>query len=167
MGINFQILKRGAHIDDRDGLTDMTLLHYVSKAGAQGLGDVDECCRMVNLLVSKGCDVFAKCRWTNMSALHYATFFDVSPVVEALLKNSKARGGVLFCLSTCDDFFFAADVDTRCAEFDHGTPLHIAASNLAYDSAQVLLQHGANPLIRDGLNRTPLGGKAGFMLNLA
>ena len=50
----------------------------------------------------------------------------------------------------------SADVDTRCAEFDHGTPLHIAACNLALDSAQVLLLHGANPLIRDGLNRTPL-----------
>ncbi|ELU18914.1 hypothetical protein CAPTEDRAFT_180238 [Capitella teleta] len=134
-----EILKRGARIDDRDGLTDMTLLHYVSKAGARGLGEVDECCRMVHLLISKGCDVFAKCRWTNMSALHYATYFDVSPVVQILLASTKSK-----------------DVDTRCAEFDHGTPLHIAACNLAYDSAQVLLEHGANPLIRDGLNRTPL-----------
>lgn len=31
-----QILKRGAHVDDRDGQTDMTLLHYASKAGSVG-----------------------------------------------------------------------------------------------------------------------------------
>lgn len=28
------MLRRGAHVDDRDGLTDMTLLHYACKAGA-------------------------------------------------------------------------------------------------------------------------------------
>ena len=31
---NIQVLRRGAHVDDRDGLTDMTLLHYACKAGA-------------------------------------------------------------------------------------------------------------------------------------
>ena len=41
-------------MNDRDGLTDMTLLHYAAKAGANGMGDVDESCRMINLLVSKG-----------------------------------------------------------------------------------------------------------------
>ncbi|CAB4013845.1 CAP-Gly domain-containing linker 4-like isoform X4, partial [Paramuricea clavata] len=29
-----EITKRGAGINDRDGLTDMTLLHYASKSGA-------------------------------------------------------------------------------------------------------------------------------------
>ena len=29
-----QITKRGAGINDRDGLTDMTLLHYAAKSGA-------------------------------------------------------------------------------------------------------------------------------------
>lgn len=33
-----QILKRGCHVNDRDGLTDMTLLHYSCKAGAHGVG---------------------------------------------------------------------------------------------------------------------------------
>ena len=33
-----QILRRGCHVDDRDGLTDMTLLHYACKAGAHGVG---------------------------------------------------------------------------------------------------------------------------------
>lgn len=33
-----QILKRGCYVNDRDGLTDMTLLHYSCKAGAHGVG---------------------------------------------------------------------------------------------------------------------------------
>lgn len=35
-----QILKRGCHVNDRDGLTDMTLLHYSCKAGAHGVGKI-------------------------------------------------------------------------------------------------------------------------------
>ena len=31
---HYQILRRGAHINDKDGLTDLSLLHYASKAGA-------------------------------------------------------------------------------------------------------------------------------------
>ena len=30
----FQILRRGANVNDRDGLTDMSMLHYACKAGA-------------------------------------------------------------------------------------------------------------------------------------
>lgn len=33
-----QILKRGCGVNDRDGLTDMSLLHYCCKAGAPGIG---------------------------------------------------------------------------------------------------------------------------------
>lgn len=79
-------------MNDRDGLTDMTILHYVAKAGVNGMGDMDEACRMANLLVSKGADVFIRCRWTNMTALHYAAYFDVAPVMKILLKSSKGVG---------------------------------------------------------------------------
>lgn len=34
-----QILKRGCNVNDRDGLTDMTLLHYTCKSGAHGIGE--------------------------------------------------------------------------------------------------------------------------------
>lgn len=34
-----QILKRGCGVNDRDGLTDMSLLHYCCKAGAPGIGE--------------------------------------------------------------------------------------------------------------------------------
>ena len=29
-----EVLRRGANVNDRDGLTDLTLLHYASKSGA-------------------------------------------------------------------------------------------------------------------------------------
>ena len=45
------MLKRGANANDRDGLTDMTMLHYTVKAGAQGIGDLEEACRMTTLLL--------------------------------------------------------------------------------------------------------------------
>ncbi|MEJ1286894.1 hypothetical protein NN561_017907 [Cricetulus griseus] len=35
--IGNEILRRGCHVNDRDGLTDMTLLHYACKAGAHGV----------------------------------------------------------------------------------------------------------------------------------
>ncbi|KAG2468126.1 CLIP4 protein, partial [Polypterus senegalus] len=35
--IGNEILKRGCQVNDRDGLTDMTLLHYTCKAGAPGI----------------------------------------------------------------------------------------------------------------------------------
>ncbi len=31
-----QVFRRGGHVNDKDGLTDMTMLHYAAKSGAQG-----------------------------------------------------------------------------------------------------------------------------------
>lgn len=134
-----EILKRGANINDRDGLTDMTLLHYASKAGAAGIGDPDLAAQVVTSLLNKGADVNIRCRWTNMTALHYAAYFDVVPVLKVLLKTTKAL-----------------DIDSTCSEFDHGTALHIAASNLAHEAIKVLVQNGANPGLKDDLGRFPV-----------
>ncbi|WAR23206.1 CLIP3-like protein [Mya arenaria] len=84
-----EVLQRGAHINDRDGLTDMTLLHYASKSGAAGIGDADLAAEVVSMLLSKGGDPNIRCRWTNMTALHYAAYFDVVPVIKILLKATK------------------------------------------------------------------------------
>ena len=54
-------------------------------------------------------------------------------------------------------FISFSDVDSKCTEFEHGTSLHVAASNLSYESAKTLLQYHANPKAKDGLGRTPLG----------
>ncbi|CAL1530139.1 unnamed protein product [Lymnaea stagnalis] len=134
-----EILKRGANINDRDGLTDMTLLHYASKSGAAGIGDPEAAMRIVSMLIDAGADVNIRCRWTNMTALHYASYFDVVPVMKILLKATKAL-----------------DIDCTCSEFEHGTALHIAASNLAHEACKILLQNGANPSLKDDLGRMPV-----------
>jgi len=49
------------------------------------------------------------------------------------------------------------DVDSPCSEFDGGTPLHIAAQNLAIESAKVLLANAAYPFAVDLNGKLPLG----------
>ena len=79
-------------MNDRDGLTDMTLLHYACKSGAHGVGNVDKACETVTMLIDKGADLYTRCRWTRMTALHYAVYFDVAPIVKILLKSSRCLG---------------------------------------------------------------------------
>lgn len=39
-------------------------------------------------------------------------------------------------------------VNSTCSDFNHGSALHIAASNLCLGAAKCLLEHGANPALR-------------------
>ncbi len=112
-------------MNDRDGLTDMTMLHYACKAGANGVGDAEEACRMVNLLVGKGADVYIRCRWTHMTALHYATYFDISPVIKVLLKTTKAMGkqvSVIFTSLLCLTIFWIFNIPSLIST---SLPLHL------------------------------------------
>lgn len=59
-----------------------------------GVGDVSAASSVVSTLISKGCDISQKCRWTDMLPLHYASFFDAAPILRVLLKASNARGEV-------------------------------------------------------------------------
>ena len=77
------------------------------KAGASGVGNVGSSVKIVNYLVELGCDLGARCRsvakyrenictdaknicrWTDMTAVHYATYFDVAPVLTILLHRTK------------------------------------------------------------------------------
>uniref|UniRef100_A0A5F9DPT5 CAP-Gly domain containing linker protein family member 4 n=1 Tax=Oryctolagus cuniculus TaxID=9986 RepID=A0A5F9DPT5_RABIT len=54
---NIDILKRGCNVNDRDGLTDMTLLHYTCKSGAHGIGDVETAVKFAGRLLELGADV--------------------------------------------------------------------------------------------------------------
>ncbi|XP_033929379.1 CAP-Gly domain-containing linker protein 3-like isoform X2 [Melopsittacus undulatus] len=130
--IGNEILRRGCHVNDRDGLTDMTLLHYACKAGAHGVGDPAAAVRLSTRLLALGGDVTLRSRWTHMNALHYAAYFDVPELIRTLLRAAAPR--VLH--STCSDF-------------SHGTALHIAASNLCLGSVRCLLEHGADPAMRN------------------
>ncbi|KAL0972843.1 hypothetical protein UPYG_G00195420 [Umbra pygmaea] len=136
--IGTEILKRGCHVNDRDGLTDMTLLHYSCKAGAHGVGDPAAALRLSTQLISLGADVSLRSRWTNMNALHYAAYFDVPELIRVLLKAAKPRV-----------------LNSTCSDFHHGTALHIAASNLCLGSVQCLLEHGANPTVRNDKGQGP------------
>jgi len=91
-----QILRAGGHVSDRDGLTDMTVLHYACKSGARGMGSNDEACRAVSLLLQEGADPYIRCRWTNMAAIHYAAYFDVASVAAILLAATKGIGRLCF-----------------------------------------------------------------------
>jgi len=91
------MLKAGAHVDDRDGLTDMTMLQYACKSGARGVGNAENSCQLVGLLLSLGADPYIRCRWTNMAAIHYAAYFDVASVIDVLIQTTKGIGMSSFC----------------------------------------------------------------------
>ncbi|KAM8946772.1 CAP-Gly domain-containing linker protein 4 isoform 2-T2 [Pelodytes ibericus] len=136
--IGNEILKRGCGVNDRDGLTDMTLLHYTCKSGAQGIGDADTAAKFVSRLLELGADIGLRSRWTNMNALHYSAYFDVPEIIHVLLKTSKPK-----------------DVDATCSDFEFGTALHIAASNLCLGAVRSLLENGANAAFRDDRSHVP------------
>ncbi|XP_075391801.1 CAP-Gly domain-containing linker protein 4 [Tenrec ecaudatus] len=136
--IGNEILKRGCNVNDRDGLTDMTLLHYTCKSGAHGVGDVETAVAFATRLMALGADAGLRSRWTNMNALHYAAYFDVPELVRVILKTSKPK-----------------DVDATCSDFDFGTALHIAACNLCAGAVRSLLEHGANPAFRNDKGQMP------------
>lgn len=125
-------------MNDRDGLTDMTLLHYTCKSGAHGIGDVDTAVKFATQLIDLGADVSLRSRWTNMNALHYAAYFDVPELVRVILKTSKPK-----------------DVDATCSDFNFGTALHIAAYNLCAGTVKCLLELGANPAFRNDKGQVP------------
>ncbi|NWQ70418.1 CLIP4 protein, partial [Neopipo cinnamomea] len=136
--IGNEIIKRGCNVNDRDGLTDMTLLHYTCKSGAHGIGDVETAVRFATQLIGLGADSSLRSRWTNMNALHYAAYFDVPELISVILKNAKPK-----------------DVDATCSDFDFGTALHIAAFNLCTGAVKCLLEHGANPAFRNDKGQIP------------
>ncbi|EUB61737.1 CAP-Gly domain-containing linker protein 4 [Echinococcus granulosus] len=138
--IVMEILKRGAHVDDRDGTTDMTLLHYTAKSGALGNEDLacnanriarydfagsqvnivlDTTRRIADFLLDQGACLEARSGWGDMTPLHLAAYFDCPRVAQLLL----ARG---------------ADPLVRSAALEGATPLHLAAAQLSLGSARLL-----------------------------
>ncbi|XP_053192345.1 CAP-Gly domain-containing linker protein 4-like isoform X2 [Scomber japonicus] len=136
--IGNEILKRGCCINDRDGLTDMSLLHYCCKAGAPGIGDAETAAAFARQLLALGADPNLRSRWTNMRALHYAAYFDVPQLIRVVLQASQP-----------------GEVNATCSDFDFGTALHIAASNLCTSAVKCLLELGANPAFRNEKGQCP------------
>ncbi|XP_024147273.1 CAP-Gly domain-containing linker protein 4 isoform X2 [Oryzias melastigma] len=137
--IGSEILKRGCGVNDRDGLTDMSLLHYCCKAGAPGIGDAEIAAGFARQLLALGADPNLRSRWTNMRALHYAAYFDVPELIRVMLQASQP-----------------GDIDATCSDFDFGTALHIAASNLCISAVKCLLELGANPAFKNEKGQCPV-----------
>ncbi|KAG0725285.1 CAP-Gly domain-containing linker protein 3 [Chionoecetes opilio] len=133
----------GCHVDDRDALTDMTLLHYAVKAGSNGVGDQETALQWRMSCTGGEGAVEGRRRCPpalpvdHMTALHYAAYFDVAPVLHLLLRDP---------MGVC--------VNDACLEYSGGTPLHIAAANLCLAAVRVLLHHGALPSLADTQGRT-------------
>uniref|UniRef100_A0A8C6V588 Si:dkeyp-47f9.4 n=1 Tax=Neogobius melanostomus TaxID=47308 RepID=A0A8C6V588_9GOBI len=136
--IGNEILKRGCGVNDRDGLTDMSLLHYCCKAGAPGIGDADRAAGFAWQLLALGADPNLRSRWTNMKALHYAAYFDVPQLIRVVLQTATP-----------------GEVDATCSDFDFGTALHIASSNLCTSAVKCLLELGANPAFKNEKGQCP------------
>ncbi|XP_061599444.1 CAP-Gly domain-containing linker protein 4-like isoform X2 [Cololabis saira] len=136
--IGNEILQRGCGVNDRDSLTDMSLLHYCCKAGAPGIGDAKTAASFARQLLALGADPNLRSRWTNMKALHYAAYFDVPQLIRVVLQASQP-----------------GEVDATCSDFDFGTALHIAASNLCTSAVKSLLEQGANPAFRNEKGQCP------------
>ena len=85
-------MKRDFHVDDKDGLTDMTLLHFASKAGCEGVGERDSAHQLISLLLESRATPELRCRWSDMTALHYAVYFDAAPIIALLLNATQFRG---------------------------------------------------------------------------
>ncbi|ETE59858.1 CAP-Gly domain-containing linker protein 3, partial [Ophiophagus hannah] len=101
-------------------------------------GDPAAAVRLSNQLLALDADVTLRSRWTNMNALHYAAYFDVPELIRILLKASKPKV-----------------LNSTCSDFNHGTALHIAASNLCLGAVKCLLEHGANPAVRNSKGQVP------------
>ena len=66
-------LKLGAHPDDRDAVTDMTLLMYACKSGAAGVGNTEAATR-VSLKISNILRL-SVLRYTSMRMIFFEVFY--------------------------------------------------------------------------------------------
>ncbi|XP_030826074.1 CAP-Gly domain-containing linker protein 3 [Camarhynchus parvulus] len=166
-----------ATVDDRDGLTHMTLLHYACKAGAHGVGDPAAAVRLSQRLLALGGDAGPlRSRWTHMNA-HTARWPELiqhplrarpegdpkmnpnDPTASPHYpQNPPAPGGHApgpkqqrhpKTPAPCSGPAAPRVLHSTCSDFSHGTALHIAASNLCLGAVRCLLEHGADPALRN------------------
>ena len=87
-----EILKKGAHVDDMDGLEGNTMLHYACKSASEGVGSSDMASSLVRSLLEKGASIKLRSRWTDMLPLHFAAYFNCPDILEILLDASYNSG---------------------------------------------------------------------------
>ena len=85
-----EAMRRGANVNDRDSLTDMTMLHYCAKAGSQKIGNLEGVVGAIRTLLQSSADVEARCSWVDMTALHFAALFNSPEVIGILVRDGNA-----------------------------------------------------------------------------
>ncbi|KAF6729037.1 CAP-Gly domain-containing linker protein 4 [Oryzias melastigma] len=124
--IGSEILKRGCGVNDRDGLTDMSLLHYCCKAGAPGIGP----------------------SLTHLFHLYLSNYYKIMLTTLVSISHYSSYMFIPLDLPT--------NIDATCSDFDFGTALHIAASNLCISAVKCLLELGANPAFKNEKGQCPV-----------
>src|SRR5699024_8535833 len=115
-----------------------TLLHFTCKSGAAGLGNAETALETAQFLIEKaGANPNVQCRWNNMTASHFAAYYDVAPLVAYLVTVVSPEV-----------------IDQPCSS--GRTALHLAAENLSLQSAKVLIGASASVLLSDHQGRRPL-----------
>ncbi len=97
-----EVLKRGAHFDDEDESTGMSLIHYASKAGVRIMGDDHTAAKVVRQLISKGASVNQRSSVTDMTPLHYAAYFGCTEVPSEFCGSFVHSGVACVCYPTID-----------------------------------------------------------------
>ena len=140
MGIIFEkILKSGININDIDSVTGMSLLHYAIQLGAL---NEKPALSLVKRLLSHGANPNQRGLYSDMNALHIAVYFNISSIIQVLLKPCELWPRV--------------EIHAISFSYNGGTALHIAAENLNVEAVEVLLQYKACPSLVDDLNRQPV-----------
>ncbi|XP_023807589.1 CAP-Gly domain-containing linker protein 4 isoform X2 [Oryzias latipes] len=117
-----------------------TVIHQVASAPMPSdCGDAEIAASFARQLLALGADANLRSRWTNMRALHYAAYFDVPELIRVILQASRP-----------------GDIDATCSDFDFGTALHIAASNLCISTVKCLLELGANHTFKNEKGQCPV-----------
>ena len=66
------------------------------RAGVGEVGAPEKASEVASFLLSAGADVGAVCRWTHMTPLHLAAFFDSDKVMNVLLEVTNYEQPVQF-----------------------------------------------------------------------
>ncbi|KAI4388908.1 hypothetical protein MLD38_001196 [Melastoma candidum] len=138
---------------DYDGRSPLHL------AAARGYEDI------VLFLIQEGVDINAKDNFGNTALLE--SIKHGHDRVSSLLVNEGASpkvddAGILLCRAVArgdSDFIkriLGNGVDPNSRDYDHRTPLHLAASEGLYMMAKLLLEAGANVFSKDRWGKTPL-----------
>lgn len=117
-----------------------SMLHFLTKSGVEGMGNTEQALQMIiHLIEELNADALSRCGHNDMTILHIAAYYDVASLIGYLVTLLKTE-----------------DINAPCKYYHNMTPLHLAASNLCLKSVRVLLAAGANVLLKDDEDKTPL-----------